>query len=161
MSKSINLPTLILLLALLGLGCSGGDADPISPSYDAPSLDKNRESVSNRVLWGVWNLRFDPVEFRVVVKAERKAQTHFNVNGLILPPVCDDCLEIVINSFDPVTRILDADVTLHNPVQKGGFDARGILFTGDAGYIITNADGWTSLFDIPGGESINPFKAFA
>ena len=74
--------------------------------------------------------------------------------------ICEACIEINVNSFDPVTRILDVDVLLRNSIGINGYDVRGILYTDEAGHLLTNPDNWTDLYDIPGGRDINPFKAY-
>lgn len=109
----------------------------------------------------MWDISFDAVNREISITPARNALAHFDITDWLLPPNCEDCLKITINSYDPVEGLLDADVTLRNPTQMAGFDVRGILFTNEEGYVITNADGWTPLFDIPGGEEINPFKAYA
>jgi hypothetical protein len=50
---------------------------------------------------------------------------------------------------------------LKSPFPIYGYDVRGILYTDNDGHELRNPDNWTGLFDIPGGESINPFKAYA
>ncbi len=118
-------------------------------------------SDSQRVLWGLWNISFDLNEGTVDIVPFHTGFAHFNVTDALLPPNCDDCLDIEVNSFDLITRILDADVTLKNPTQLTGYDIRGILYTNDYGHELSNPDAWTGLWEMPGGETINPFRAFA
>jgi len=152
---------IVILLVFAIAGCSGGGAKPVTPDV----MDNPRNTVedvdSSKVLWGVWSIEFDPAGMQVVAKPIRNGQPHFNLTTMLLPPACDDCVEIAVNAFDPVTRIMDLDVTLRNPHLISGKDVRGILYTNDYGHLITNPDGWTDLFDMPGGESINPFIAYA
>ncbi len=161
---------IVLCIILFTLGCSGTGINPLAP-IDNPgdeisgittaNPDPIREPVSERVLWGLWNVTFDPATMEVVIVPERNTQAHFNVTNMILPPACDDCFAVAVNSFDPVTHILDADVTLRNPTPIGGYDVRGILHTNDYGHLLTNPDDWTGQWDMPGGGEINPFIAFA
>jgi len=113
------------------------------------------------MLWGVWQFSYDESSNELTPIPLREAYVHFNVTPMVLPPNCNDCLKIKVNSFDMVTRILDADATLRNPTQLTGHDVRGILYTNDYGHELRNADGWTGKWDVAGGQTINPFKAFA
>ena len=143
------------------VGCSGAKGDSASP-VDSPVIQAPpKEAQSGRQLWGVWQFSFDESMGELTPIALREAYAHFNVTPFLLPPNCTDCLKTEVNSFDTVTRILDADVTLRNPTMMTGFDVRGILFTDDYGHELTNPDDWTGLWDIAGGQTINPFKAFA
>jgi len=152
---------MLLSATLIAIGCSGSGMNPAEPA-DAPGLSGTTNAHgSNRVLWGIWNLGFDPSAGEVNFIPDRNALAHFDITDWLLPPSCDDCIEVVVNSFDPVTRILDADVTLKNPTHLSGYDVRGILYTNDYGHLLANADAWTELWEMPGGEDINPFRAFA
>ena len=113
------------------------------------------------MLWGMWDLYFDENGLEVKAIPVRKPEAHFKVTGKVQPPECFDCLSISVNSFDPVTRIIDVNVTLKNPTVFTGRDVCGILYTNATGHMIKNPDDWTPFYDIQGGDIINPFKAFA
>ncbi len=148
------------LFFLLG-GCSGSHGEPVG-FIDANDFYKtNGNDNGTRLLWGMWNIHFDLDELTATVEPVRNIQTHFNVTPILQPPTCNDCLAITINSFNDVTRILDLDATLSNPWKISGYDIRGILYTNDPGPELRNPDDCTSLFDIPEGYEINPFRAFA
>ena len=51
-------------------------------------------------------------------------------------------------------------MTIRNPFSLTGYDVRGILFTDDTGHLLMNPDDWTKLWDVPGGQTLNPFKGF-
>ncbi len=171
MHKSLLNHALIVILAIFILGCSGVSDIPILPQdnqgepqgIQTPLNEKplERNIDSQRVLWGIWNVMFDPVECKVTVEPARNLQVHFNITDMILPPACDDCFDVAIKGFNPVTRILDADITLRNPTPINGRDVRGILHTNDHGHLLKNPDDWTGFWDAPGGGTINPFIAFA
>lgn len=151
----------LLVTVLFMIGCSGGGTSPTTPANMPVQPVAERDVDSERHLWGIWDISFDPIEMEVIIEPVRNVQGHFNITNMVIPPACDDCVEIAVNSFDPVTRILDADVTLRNPTAISGKDVRGILFTNDLGHLLTNPDDWTDLYDVAGGEDVNPFKAFA
>ena len=158
--------TALSIAALLAMGCSGGGSgDAISPTdagISATEIGGGASiAASGHALWGMWQFQVEPDTLSVTATPLRYAAAHFNITDMLLPPNCNDCLKTKINSFDPVTRILDVDVTLRNPTTITGHDVRGILYTNDYGHELRNADDWTGLFDIPGGQTINPFKAFA
>ncbi len=151
--------SLLILLLALGYGCSGAD-----PTVSAPSQypgDAATVSAPGRQLWGIWNFSFNPENLSLEPVPARHLLAHYKITDWLLPPACDDCIEIKVNSFDPVAHILDADITMRNPTQVTGRDVRGILYTNAAGHQLANADSWTGTWDIPGGLNINPFKAFA
>jgi len=145
------------LCLILASGCSKANGGLVSPIIQSPEKDAQ----SGRQLWGVWQFSYDASSNELTPIPLREAYAHFNVTPFLLPPNCTDCLKTEVNSFDTVTRILDVDVTLRNPTMMTGFDVRGILYTNDYGHELTNADDWTGLWDIAGGQTINPFKAFA
>ena len=161
MIRLINTALILAVAGLLALGCSGKSAGhSIAPNISEATAAEVDDG-SQQALWGIWNIHFDPVELAATVEPIRNPQSHFNITDMIIPPACDDCLEIHVNSFDPVTRILNADVTLRNPYTIVGHDVRGIVFTNDYGHELTNGDAWTGLWDMPGGMDINPFRAYA
>jgi len=155
--------TMGIICLLPTAGCSGAKGDSILPKPEDESIIQSpeKEAQSERMLWGMWEFSYDESSNELAPRPLREAFAHFNITPMLLPPNCNDCLKIKVNSFDTVTRILDADVTLRNPTQLTGYDVRGILYTNDYGHSLTNADDWTGLWDIAGGQTINPFKAFA
>jgi len=160
-NKFILLSGVILVICGWLLGCSGMAGDAIAPTDFLDPSYAAHDTNSQRMLWGIWDLYFDAYDYEAVIVPNRSLQAHFDITDMLLPPACDDCLGIKVNSFDPVTRNADVDVTLGNPSQITGYDVRGILYTNDYGHELCNPDDWTGLFDIPGGDAINPFKAFA
>ncbi len=165
-SRNFLILVTISLLALI-TGCSGSALGPVAPDAlpavtQTPVADRREtEAGSNRVPWGLWSIAFDPWANSVSVEPARELAAHYNITDMLLPPACNDCLDIAVNSFNPVTRIMDVDVTLRNPTPVAGRDVRGILFTNPFGHSITNADAWSADWDKPGGQNINPFRAYA
>jgi len=153
--------TMGALWLVLATGCSGTYGDSAWPIDNPLIPSPEKDAQSGRLLWSLWQLSYDESSNELTPIPLREAYAHFNVTPFLLPPNCTDCLETQVNSFDTVTRILDADITLRNPTLMTGFDVRGILYTNDYGHELTNADDWTGLWDIAGGQTINPFKAFA
>ena len=167
MLRSSRTLVTISMVALFALGCAGGNQVIVTPQ-DNPEIPittfENEASINNpsdHVFWGIWDIHFDTDELRVTVEPVRDMEMHINITNMITSPLCNDCIGIHVNSFDPLTRILDVDVTLRNKYLMTGCDVRGILFTNDCGHKLVNADDWTGLWDVPGGQTINPFKAFA
>ncbi len=136
------------------VGLPTGDTGITGPGSSAGQL-------SNRALWGVWDIVFDPDSGTVTTQPDRQLKVHFDVTEYILPPSCLDCIQIIQNSWNPVTKIIDIDVTLRNPFPVPGYDVRGIYYTNDYGHELLNPDAWVSIWDIPGGDDINPFITFA
>jgi len=153
----------ILLTVLLITGCASSPENPSSPPLDNTNeMVLTGESVeSSHVPWGFWTISIDRKNFTVNVNPDRNARMHFDITSTVLPPNCHDCLELSVNSYNPDTQIVNVDVTLRNPTILAGRDVRGIFYTDDEYRLLLNPDDWTGLWDIPGGEEINPFKAFA
>ena len=150
--------SLCVVLMVIISGCSGSSA-PVSPDDSimdsSVPVNDNDSSDSNRVLLGIWDVTFDINHSPACSTLSRNSSSHFNVTGLIPAP------DIHINSFDPGTETIDVDITISNPYPADVFDVRLIIFTDIVGHLLENSDNWTSLYDIPGGEDINPFKAYA
>jgi hypothetical protein len=157
----LNSSAVSLIWIAVALGCSGTGANPVRPADKPANTVQPTSFDSQQQLWGMWDIRVDLETLTATVMPDRNVENHFNVLPFLMPPKCSDCLKPQVNSFDPVTRILDIDVTLRNKFPVDGYDVRGIVFTDDLGHLLKNEDAWTALFDIPGGDTINPFKAFA
>jgi hypothetical protein len=148
----------ICLAIMILAGCSSNQKSPVT----APVSNMGLELVlpctdiadSNRSLLGIWSLEVSPSSQKVNIIPCRDAEFHINVAPYIPFP------EIHINSYDPLTDIMDLDITINNSTPIDVYDVRLIIFTGNAGNYLVNADDWTGLYDIPGGLPINPFAAF-
>ncbi len=158
MNKAIIL--LMLIAVAFATGCSGNGNSPLTPT-DAPTIPEANAEDASRLVLGVYGVDVDLDAMTITPIPLREPDAHYNVTGWLYPPYCDDCLEIVINGADPVTRIIDVSMTVRNQFHKTGYDLRCIVHTTDAGHLLTNADDWSLWWDKPGGNSINPFKAFA
>ncbi len=153
------LPTCLVLLLLI-MGCSGKSTIPTSPasSDDLPfiaAMDIN--DAPGHCLAGYWGINIDTEMLKATIELQRHPEMHINVTTMLPPP------GIHVNSYDPITSIVDVDVTINNPYLINGYDVRLIIYTDNIGHKLVNADDWTSLYDIPGGSpyNINPFKAYA
>jgi len=151
---------IILILAGVLTSCSNTGSDSILPQ-EPFTLKVEQASEFGRYIWGIWDICFDTESLTAEIMPLRELAPHFNVTAMLQPPQCYDCISIKVNSFDPVTRIIDADATLRNPSFFSGYDVRGTLYTNDVGHKLTNPDDWTPAYDVAGGMDINPFKAFA
>jgi hypothetical protein len=150
---------LILILILSLSGCSKGNPTVFSPDVtnddNIPSILIENADISNHNLAGIWSIQIDTDFREAKIIEKRDAAIHYNVTQIIPAP------QIMINGYEPSTNILDVDVTITNPYPVDVFDVRLIIFTDSVGHKLFNDDGWTSLFDIPSGLPINPFKAYA
>jgi len=146
---------------LVIVGCSGSREIPFPATESHDFHSHINASYSQRTLWGIWDISFDIDDMSATIEPARSLQGHYNITSMLQSGSCEDCMTVTINSFNSGTRILDADLTLRNMFKITGYDVRGIVFTDDAGYELTNPDDWTALWDIPGGDDTNPFRAYA
>jgi len=162
MEESAMRVLVVFLCAVVLIGCSGRGNQ--IPSF--PDNVKTQSSVSNRVLIGFWDVRFDPETREFEISRDRSAEMHLNLVRLLEVKPCTDCLSLKIVEILPDNTVT-ADVTLRHPYSTGnlklsGFDVRGI-FVGEADYtwpvsghkmavgdavpLVINPDGYTSLFN--------------
>ena len=163
MAKELQV-LIILLLIGFSLGCSGTVGNPAQPEgLNIPAFpQRDSNSNSQRQLWGMWDIYLDTENLVATAVPARDIQAHFNITQMVTPPACNDCIKLIVNSFDPVTRILDVDVTLRNPSSMSARDVRGILYYFDKyGHELTNYDDCTTYWLLPDSNPYNPFKAFA
>ena len=150
---------LTFLILVVFIGCSNNNIEPVTPNDTSnnnllPAVERH-ELNSNKALLGTWTALFDLDDLSVTISPSRLNQVHYNVIAYIPVP------SIIVNSYNPANGIIDIDVTISNPFPVNVHDVRLIIFTDAIGHILLNHDNWTSLYDIPDGLPINPFKAYA
>ena len=144
---------------LLIVGCSSGNHNPITQSnpdgsQDIPSSDISYDTSSHKLI-GLWSFSFDIESLTATIEPNRTLNTHYNVTSIVPPP------RIVVNEYNPATNVIDIDVTIENDSIYDVYDVRAIIYTDDIGHMLLNPDAWTGLYEMPGGEIINPFVAYA
>jgi hypothetical protein len=162
MNKTIITYLLLLLICVFSIiGCSSSHTSSVLPDENNSNPDAIvptpavEPEDSNHTLPGVWKADFDIESLTATIEPVRDGNYHFSVLSRIEPPV------ISVNYWDSVDEILHVGLTIKNTTYYNVFDVRLIIYTDDAGHILENADCWTSLYDIPEGMVINPFKAYA
>ena len=158
MKKIILNVTLVILTLCLILGCSSQKSNPVTsadefskPSSQLPSIQNDE---SNYSLLASFEMQIDIESLSAKLIPNRDLSGHFNISSWVSP-------QITVLGYNPGTEIVDVNLTINNPFNFGGHDVRLIVHTDSAGHFLNNDDGWTAVFDIPGGSDINPFKAFA
>jgi len=152
--------TLFVVFAFIISGCSSGKSNPVSVQPDSgidspiPLPETNADN-SNRNLLGTWTLQLNPETLTATIEPNREVNRHYSVRSSIEPP------EIVVTYWDPATETVHVSVTIKNSSYMSVFDVRLIIYTDDAGHILSKADDWTGLWDIAEGLTINPFMAYA
>jgi len=141
-------------------GCGEGKEAPVIPDGNNAAVNTAGGTRSSRLLLGLWDIYFDGDSRSGRIEPLRSAQAHFNITPMLIPPQCNDCLKVVL-PWEPGYDLLYADVTLRNPTKLIAHDVRGIVFTDEFGHQLSGCDGFTPLWDPVGGDSINPFIAYA
>ncbi|MFH1676465.1 MAG: hypothetical protein ABIC40_05515 [bacterium] len=133
-----NMPIIIILGIVLSfpftMGC--GSNQPIAPDTN-PGLQKAQETQTvsgNRVLWGMWQFRFDLKNQTAEIVPFREAFAHVNVTSLLEPkPLTFLKIDEGTLQVDVPNNTIEVDVILTHPLPKNpeymGFDVRGILIT--------------------------------
>ena len=189
MPRFTHFALILSLVIFLAIGCSGGGANPMLPGSDmltsppdgniTPPGDTSQpvipddvprvpaqpgnEPTQQRVVWGIFDISFDPNTYEVSITPIRVGDKHYNVTSFVTPPACPDCIGITIEGFNPDGWVYDILVSLKNPTAITGYDVRGTLLVGDEtdNRKLVNADEYTELFDSNIPPNRNPFKAFA
>lgn len=149
------------------VGCSS-TGSAVSPDPPSENVSKDAavpivEQELQRVIWGAYNLAYDPESNEISAIPVRDLSMHVNVTGFVTAPACPDCLGLFIEGYNPVGWVYDIRVTLRNPTQLTGYDVRGTLLIGHDTETrkLINPDEYTKLFDNSDPADRNPFKAFA
>jgi len=143
--------------------CSETTTAPAPISNDAGKCSISDTNETHHIIWGIWNITFDPSSNSVTILPSRNLEAHYNLTKYVTPPECDDCLGITVTGFNPDGWVYDVKVSLRNPTQIAAYDVRGTLLIGaptDKRRLV-NADEFTELFDDSDPPDRNPFKAFA
>jgi len=144
-----------IVMAVFAIGCSS-KGNPIASSPDANiPIFESMQGESNHQILGAYTAVFDIDNLTATIEPDRELSAHFNVTSYLPSP------GVEVISYNPSTHIIEAKVTIRNPHPVNAYDLRLILFTDSIGHMLMNSDDWTSLYDIPGGMDINPFKAYA
>jgi len=148
-----------MTLCLFFMGCSGAgiQQSPVIPSH-TPQMNPGH------TMLGLYELAIDSVMYTVEVYPKREASAHFDVAPMLMNPnICPslNCLQVQLESYDPVEHIFNILVTLRNPMTLTGYDVRGIVFRNpDHEHELLNFDAYVSVFSTPWFD-FNPFIAFA
>jgi hypothetical protein len=139
-------------------GCSSNATNPIEISdsdNNIPIVNSFSTNETGHSLQGIFIAEFDIENLTASVMPNREMSSHLNVTSLLPSP------SISVQGWDSITETLSVDVTIHNPYIITGYDVRLIIYTDSIGHLLSNPDDWTLLYDIPGGEIMNPFIAYA
>ena len=181
----INLLAVSLLVSII-VGCSSnGEKSPILPSGNDTGLkneaqnpldpdsiiyteiqsplfsdlthNNTNDDPSGILYAGI--LELDAENGSITNSPDREILFNYNITSFLFAGGCPGgCFRYTLNSI--VDEIWDIDVTIENPTNFIVYDVR-LIFTALGNKTIENSDGYTDLYDPPGGPFINPFIAFA
>jgi len=137
-----HLIILIFIIACIFGSCgSGGVSTPDEPA-----------DLRHRLL-GVWSVEIDVMHQQITVK--KLNMKGFPVDAWLSEP------KFYYKDFDVDNYIVHIDAEIENLMHNTVWDPRMIVYTDDTGNVLTNGEHLTGLYDLPGGEVFNPFKAFS
>jgi hypothetical protein len=142
----------MIVASLIVFGCSGAPDTPTQPGLTAPT--ERTPSQEGRVIWGVYQLAFNPADGTVTVAPNRELEKHYNVTQFVRPPACYDCVKIVGSLYNPAAQEWTLGVLLKNPNIMPGYDVRGLV-TNTLDKWLKNADGFMNNY----GQDMS-FRAF-
>jgi len=139
----------------MGIACSNGAMEQNNPTLPSDEVAQIIESDDGAQLFGAWHCSIDP-ETKEVTISESREMANFNFTDYL--PMCPGgCFEIHLLWADESMIYLKCRLT--NPIALMPYDVR-IIFTNLDEKTMLEPDGYTNLFDPPGGEIINPFYYF-
>jgi len=160
----------VIFLALTGCGA-------VSPALPDPAQDFKQEnsiprSLGQHILWGFWDVKFNPEVGTFEILPGRNIDAHWNVTSLIKPDKCAGYLTFG-NVFYIDADTLSVTVTISHPFSGNerydGFDVKGVVLgpssmeflSGTISSLLKNPDGYTRRWSSGQWAEINPFIDFA
>jgi len=176
---------ILLAVAVFIFGCGHNSQSIPTLPDDQPGTPLVRQStdqlLSNRVLFGYYDVTIDLVDEKVILTPNRQIALHFNALKMLEESPCSDCLVFDNVSVDD-GNVVGARVKIKHPMAPTKklvvFDVRGIFITagnfefGNGGRkiafhetlpLMLGTDGYTVLFnplDFPYGGVANPLFAY-
>lgn len=132
----------VIVALLMVFGCSGVVDNPANPVTTSPERTPSQEG---RVIWGIYQLAFNPADGMVTVLPNRELGKHFNVTQYVKPPECYDCVKIVGSYNNPSAQEWTLGVLLKNPTVMPGYDVRGLVRNAGNKWL-KNADGFMNNY---------------
>jgi hypothetical protein len=147
---------LILIIIICLAGCSQrSDRDITSNDLSNIGISDNSELENRNHTCDYWQMDIADASNPSGIEIPRSLQIHRNVTPFLPAPV------ILVTSFNPFTEIFDVTVTITNPYPIDVYDVRLIVFTNNSTEYLLNPDDYTTLWDMPSGDWLNPFYAFS
>lgn len=144
----------LLIVMFLTMGCSSKSNDLVTSPDSSSNTPQPEFTESGHNLAGMWDLTLNPDTLEAIVTPSRDLAGHMNITTMV-------GTNLQVLNYDPLTQTYSINFTITNNYSLFGYDVRLILFTNDEGLMLSNADAWTDLYDVIGGLTRNPFKAFA
>jgi hypothetical protein len=158
-SKNIAFSLIVILFLIQG--CSGGGNEtPVTPNSPADISKPAGAQNQTRSILAAGKIEFDFTALTVKFIPSRTLDIHFNVTPFLNPPICGDCVVMILLEFNQTSKLVRLDITIKNPTSLTVYDVRGIALTNDPDVRLLNADAYTNLWDDGGGVTRNPFIAY-
>ena len=159
MNRNYCILTIMLITIGLLSACSLNKSSQVGMPDSSPDefeqLSIEDINYTNRTRLGMWVVKFNLDDLTATAFQIRNIESHYNVTLLLPQP------EIQVTSYNPVSKTIEFDCTIHNALSLDWYDLRLIVYTADSDQELLNVDDWTEIYDIPVGGSINPFIAYA
>lgn len=139
---------LVAILITIATGCTGSGGGT-TPDPEEPQL-----ALNHRML-GIWNAKLNFTELSAELEKDKVFTQQCPVAVWLEQP------EIVVNSWDPESRIIDLDITLTNSFPVDAYDVRLIVYKTQDGLLLQNSDQWTRLYAPDEVAPVNPYRIYA
>ncbi|MBU1023731.1 hypothetical protein KKB99_05515, partial [bacterium] len=143
---------LLSLILIISMGCSSsGKSTPIAPNQDLNPTTENQKDGHAIMTSGTFEI--DPENKIIRDVTDRVNAMHYNITAFL-----GGYFKYYIQNVNG--QIWTIRLEIENPTDLQVHDVR-IIYVNMYGKEVVNYDGFTNLFDPPGGNPINPFHYFA
>ena len=152
----------VTVVALLALGCTAGNSNPMEPDSVITTIAQSTDKSPSTMLWGLYDCYLDLESGTIQAVPNRTAMFTLNMVGMLNmnPPNMSFKIWLLDIGLDRV--IADVDVTLTHPLegmpQYNGYDVRCVFMGNGSGEMLYNSDLHYPVHDIDQSMMEDPYE---